>query len=1086
MLGPLAVWSSDGDPVTIPRLKVRALLADLLIHEGRPVPADRLIADLWADDLPGNPAGSLQAKVSQLRRALGDAEPGGRDLVESGPGGYRLRADPGSVDAGRFGALLAQASGRPDARSRAALLTEALALWRGPAYSEFTDDEFARGAITRLEEQRLTALEDLAEARLKLGEHTLLVGELSDLVAAYPWRERLRAAQMRALYGSGRQSDALASYEKLRRHLLDELGLDPGPGLVALHQAILRQDPELTPEPAPESSAARPVSNLPSPISTDRAGGLVGRSAATAQARALLDTARLVTLTGPGGVGKTSLAIEAARAAAGAFPDGVWIVELATQQRHSDTSAAVRALAMEVAAVLGIREDAAPGLPDAGARLDVSDRLASALRSKQLLLLLDNCEHVVEPVAHLAEQLLAAAADVRILVTTQEPLGLATEIVVPVPPLDVPEPGTPPGDLRRSPAVQLFVDRAAAASPGFAVTADNADAVGEVCRRLDGIPLALELAAARTRTLDVGELARRLDDRFRLLTSGYRTAPRRQRTLRAVIEWSWELLSPAESVVLRRLAVHVGGCTLDAAENVCADGEVPADEVVDLLARLVDRSLVTVVTDRDARRYRLLESVAAYCLERLDEAHETASVRRRHAEYYVSLAEREEPRLRGPGQHEALRRLDAEAANLRAALDTTVRQEAAPLALRLVNSLAWYWFLRGRHQEARRSLTAALGTAEGDSAAAGRARARAMTWLAGVAFTDYQDDPVARRKAVLAAYDGLDDPAGLAFAQWLLAFTMLGSGDIAVGAELVAGALAGFRQLGDRWGIAAALLTRAEQALVRGDLATVRSDGEQSRALFGQLGDRWGQVHPTHLLGTLAEIDGDYEQAARLHRSALRIAEELELWPSVSTQLASLGRLSLLAGDFAEATGYHERALRVAEDQSYGSGAAFAKTGLALGARRQGRLELAEAYLLELLDWNRRTEYLPGAALVLAELGFTAELRGDVELARTWHAQGLAAARDTGDPRAVALALEGLAGVSALTGEHGHAARLLGRADAARTAVNAPRPPAEHGDVERISGAAQAALGDSTFAAEFARGAEMPVDDLVNGTPPGL
>lgn len=1084
MLGPLAVWSANGDPATIPRIKVRALLADLLIHEARPVSADRLIADLWADDLPGDPAGSLHAKVSQLRRALEDAEPGGRDLVESGPVGYRLRADPESVDAGRFGALLAQAAERPDARSRAALLTEALALWRGPAYSDVADHEFARGAITKLEEQRLTALEDLAEARLELGEHTLLVGELSDLVATHPLRERLRAAQMRALYGSGRQSDALASYQELRNRLLDELGLDPGPELVALHQAILRQDPELTPAPAAASSTARPVSNLPSPISTDRAGGLVGRSAAITHVRALLDTARLVTLTGPGGVGKTSLAIEAARAAAGAFPDGVWIVELATQERHSDISAAVRALAVEVAAVLGIREDAAPGLPDAGARLDVSDRLASALRSKRLLLLLDNCEHVVEPVAHLAEQLLGAAADVRILVTTQEPLGLATEIVVPVPPLDVPEPDTPPDELERSGAVQLFVNRSAAAAPGFTVTADNAAAVGEICRRLDGIPLALELAAARTRALDVGELAKRLDDRFSLLTSGYRTAPRRQRTLRAVIEWSWEMLSPAESTALRRLAVHAGGCTLDAAENVCSGGEVAADKVVDLLARLVDRSLVTVVAGRDGRRYRLLESVAAYCLERLDEADETASVRRRHAEYYVNLAERTEPCLRGPGQHEALRRLDGEAANLRAALDTAVRQGAAPLALRLVNSLAWYWFLRGRHQEARRSLTAALETAGRDSATVDRARARAMTWLAGIAFTDYQDDPVARRKAVLAAYDGLDDPAGRAFAQWLLAFTMLGSGDIAVGAELVSGALAGFRRLRDRWGTAAALLTRAEQALVRGDLVTVRRDSEESLALFGQLGDRWGQVHPTHLLGTLAEIDGEYEQAARLHRSALRIAEELELWPSVSTQLASLGRISLLAGDFAEATGYHERALRVAEDQSYGSGAAFAKTGLALGARKQGRLELAEEYLLELLDWNRRVDYLPGAALVLAELGFTAELRGDAELARSWHTQGLAAARDTGDPRAVALALEGLAGVAALTGDHGHAARLLGSADAARISVNAPRPSAERGDADRITRAAQVALGDSTFAAEFARGAELPVDDLVKGTAP--
>ncbi|NED97434.1 AAA family ATPase [Phytoactinopolyspora alkaliphila] len=1080
MLGPLAVWTLDGNPVSIPGLKVRALLADLLVHEGRPVPADRLIEDLWTSDAPGNHAGTLQARVSQLRRALDEAEPGARDLVESGPSGYRLNVGPEAVDAGRFGMLIAQARARRDPRGRVALLTEALALWRGPTFGEVADMEFARGSAIRLDEQRLVALEDLAEARLELGEHTLLVGELGDVVTQHPLRERLRAAHLRALYGSGRQGEALEVYEQHRRHLRDSLGADPGAQLVELHQAILRQDPDLAPAAGPAIPVARPATNLPAAISAEPDGGLVGRSAAIAELKDVLDAARLVTLTGPGGVGKTRLAIEVARTMEGRCPDGSWIVELASQPRQpaaDGLATGVSSIATAVAAVLGVREDSEMGVPAGAEHLGVTDRLAAALRSKRLLLVLDNCEHVIEPAAHLVERLLRAAPGLLVLVTSQEPVRLSGEVVFPVPPLELPDPDAPWRTSARAAAVQLFVARAAATAPGFELSSGNAAAVVEICRRLDGIPLALELAAARVGTLDVRELAARLDDRFRLLAAGHRTAPQRQRTLRAMIDWSWELLQPREQAVLRRLAVHAGGCTLGAAEDVCAGGDITAADVVDALGILVDRSLVAVSEGEGTRRYRLLESVLAYCLQRLDESGESAAVRGGYAAYYAGLAERTGPLLRGHGQREALRRLDSEAANLRAALDIAVQADATDIALRLVNSLAWYWFLRGRHQEARRCLTLALGTGAADGAAH-TARAEASAWLAGVAFTDYQDDPVARRGAALGLYDELDDPAGRARAQWLCAFTMLGSGDMAVGERLVSEALAGFRRLGDRWGIAAALFTRAEHALVEGRLAAVRRDSEESTLLFDELGDHWGRLHPTHLLGVLAEIEGDYAGAARLHRDALRIAEDLELWPAVSMQLASLGRVSLLAGGFAEAAEFHQRAYRLAEEQSDGAAAAFAAIGLALGARRQGELDDAEHRLRDLLDWHDRTGYLPGTALILAELGFVAELRGDAASASALHTDGLAVARKTGDARAVALALEGLAGASSLIGEHAHAAKLLGAAAAGRDAAAAPTPPAERGDIDRITDRVRTALGRSAFDAEFARGGEMGADEL--------
>ncbi|WP_052809651.1 BTAD domain-containing putative transcriptional regulator [Streptomonospora alba] len=1078
VLGPLAVWEADGTAVRVPGMKVRALLADLLVHAGRPVSADRLVADLWGEMPPGNPAGALQAKVSQLRRALEDAEPGGRALVEWRTPGYVLRVDGPQVDAGRLVRLTAQARDSAAPRARSALLTEALELFRGPAYADFADQEFARAEITRLEEQRVTALEDLAEARLELGEHRALVGELDALVEEYPLRERLRGAHVRALYLSGRQGEALASYERLRVLLRTELGLDPGPELAGIQQAVLAQDPALRPDPPPEA-AARLRTNLPAPLLAG--GGLVGRKGDAAEVCSRLATGRLVTLVGPGGVGKTRLAVETAAWAAEGFSGGAWIVEFAARHR-ADT---VEALAGAVLAALGIREDAGPGTAVGREHTGPVERLTAALRSERLLLILDNCEHVVDSAAELTRGLLATAPGVHVLATAQEPLGLTGELLYPVQPLELPAPDAGVEDLAQTPAVRLFVERAAAAAPGFALDTDNAAAVASICRRLDGIPLALELAAARVRALGVCELAVRLDDRFRVLTSGSRDAPARQRTLRAMIDWSWEPLPEPERAVLRRLAVHADGCTLEAAEEVCAGGDVAAADVLDLLSRLVDRSLVMAAENavprtramsgarpedasRSGPRYRLLESVAAYCLERAEEAGETGAVRRRHAEYYTRLAERAQPYLRGHGQHAWLERLDAESANLRAALDTAVDLGDAPVALRLVDALAWYRILRGRYAEARESLRAALDL---PGAPSWTTRAAVLSWLAAIGFLTRGDAEAAEQaRAALESYERLDAPEGRAHAQWLLAFARQGSGGLAASEDLVEQALSAFRGGGDRWGTAAALSTRAEIALARGDLAVARCDSDAAEPLFTELGDRWGQVQAARIRATLAEIAGDYGAAARAHRCVLGLAEELKLWPLVTVQTATLGRLALLSGDFAEAEDLHEKARRLAAEQGDGSGEAFAATGLALGARRQGRLDTAQAHLRRLLDWNRRTGYQPGIALMLAESGFVAEQRGDADTAAALHAEGLAVARETGDPRAVALALEGTAGAAALTGGHRRAARLLGEAAAARESIGAPLPSAERGDVDRISAACRKAMGDEAFDTAFAYG----------------
>ncbi|MEW2357876.1 BTAD domain-containing putative transcriptional regulator [Spirillospora sp. NPDC029432] len=1086
VLGSLEVRAADGSAVRVPETKVRALLAVLLVHRGRPVPADRLIEALWGAEPPGGAAKTLRAKVSQLRRAL--AEAGARDLLVFSSPGYLLGTGHGDVDADRFEDLLRRARGG-DPRRRAALLAEALELWRGEAFAGFADEEFARAEAQRLEQQRLVAVEDLAEARLELGEHALLAGELGALVGAHPLRERLRAAHVRALYLSGRQSEALAAYAETRDLLRDELGLDPGPELAALHQAILRQDAALEPRPV----RGVPGADLPAPLTE-----LIGREEIVQEVRGLLagGTERLVTLTGPGGVGKTRVAYEAARRAAGAFPGGVPAVELAALAPGRGAAAGV---VEAVAAALGVRDGAtARPAPEERSR-PLLERLVEAVRPRRALLVLDNCEHVVEPVAELVAVLLREAPELRVLATGQDALGIMGERLRAVPPLDLPAADAPdgPGELeRRSSAVRLFVARAAAAAPGFALDVRNAADVVAICRRLDGIPLALELAATRVRAMGVRELAARLDDRFRVLSSAPRGVPPRQRTLRAVIDWSWELLSGPERAVLRRLAAHTGGCTLSAAEAVCAGADVRADEVVDLLGRLVERSLVVLVeTPGDGVRYRLLESVAAYARERLAEAGESEGVRRLHRDHYIALAERAAPLLRGHEQRRWLERLDAETANLRAALAGALEDGAEQDALRLVNALGWYWFLRGRFTEAHRSFRMALspagdagGPAERANAQGRRAeerRAAAAVWRAAMALLvlDGSDpDPLRLAGVAVRRYDEIDDPAGRAWACWLLGYCTLGFGAAFAGSELVERALREYRALGDRWGAAAALSVHAEVALYRGEPGGVRhagTAGAESRALFRELGDGWGELQAVRVLGELAEITGDHAGAERVRRDGLRVAEDLGLWNEVSGMLARLGRVALLTGDHARSAELHRRARDLAAERSFPRGEEYAEIGLGMLARRQGRLDDAERHLRAWLDWCRRWEGAGGVALILAELGFAAEARGAAGEALALHREGLAAAHSTGDRRALALALEGLAGARALAGEHERAAWLLGAAHAARASTGVPLPAAERGDVDRIAARVREALGDDAYGKAFEAGQEAPVDDAV-------
>jgi predicted ATPase/DNA-binding SARP family transcriptional activator len=1052
VLGAVAAWTVDGRKVEVRESKVRALLAVLLLSRGRPVSAGQLIDDLWGTDLPAHPAGALQGKVSRLRQALEAGEPGSGSLIAFGSSGYLLQVSDDALDERRFAALVERAGAAKDFRDRAELLAQALGLWRGPALADFADELFAQPMIARLEEQRLTALEEQAEARLALGEHAVLAGQLSELVARHPLRERLRAAQMTALYRSGRQAEAVRSYNALRGELADDLGLDPGPSLAALYQAMLEQSPALQAVPAPPTLASRPRTNLPAML-TD----LVGRAPAIAELRGLLSERRLVTLTGPGGVGKTRLAIETAVQSAAAFPDGTWLVEMA-----GPSPATAFSPADEVMSVIGIRNDGS---------VSSADLLGDALRDSRLLLVIDNCEHLIDEVAKLAARLLQSAPGLRVMVTSREPLMIAGEVIWAVSPLDLPDPDAEyePAALARFSSVRLFTMRAEASAPGFCLDEGNAQAVAGLCRRLDGIPLALELAATRVRTLGVHELLARLDDRFRLLATGHRDAPPRQQTLWSVIDWSWELLTEPERVVLRRLAVMADGCELRAAEAICGEDE---RDVLELLSRLVDRSLVVVADQPDGPRYRLLESVAAYSLLRLREAGEHLQVLGRHRQFYSDLAVRAGAHLRGCDQRSWLRCLDAEAANLHAALGSATH-DGDTAALRMANALAWYWLLSGRLAQARRTLEEVLAFPGGSASE----RATAAAWLSG--FATLAGEPLGLAAPPL---EEIDDPGTRALLQWFDAFVGSDFGDPSVAEAKLGDAAASFRAAGDQWGIAAALSTRAKLAMIRGDTAATQWLAQQSLTMFRKLGDRWGQLQAIEWLGA-AVAPVDRARADRLHRDGLRMAEELGLWPQAADALSWLGWTALDAGDLGQARELLHRGLRLAAEQSYRPGQLFAELGLGQIARKAGQLDCAEAHLRNVLRVSQQTGAEPDVARVaaLSELGFIGEQRGELMIARSYHLRSLAAATKIGDAQAVAEALTGLAGVQALGGQSGRAAQLLGAAETARLSAGAGNKTG-HGDkaeargsadTQRIATVASRALGQAAFDEEFGKGRRL-------------
>jgi predicted ATPase/DNA-binding SARP family transcriptional activator len=948
ILGPLEVHTGqdrDTCPVEIRRGIPRTLLTALLLRPGETVSASALADVLWGDAPPRNPSNALQIQVSYLRKQLGRLAPTQPLLTR--PGGYALDVERDQIDAHRFERVVRQVS-RSESRDRTEMsealheLEEVLALWRGDALADVTGEPFAMGEAARLEDLRLVAIELRNDLLLRLGQHHELVGELSLLIRDHPLRERLHEQLLVALYRSGRQADALRAYERARTQLVEELGVEPGPALRELEGRILAHDPALswmpdpagasTPDPAgdaatpaPPRPVIRPSATIPVPVTP-----LVGREIELARIDQLLGRSRILTLTGPAGSGKSRLALEVA----GLRPhDGhVWFVDLATVDDKDLVAATVaRALAVPIV----------PGE-------DPVTAVATSLMGAGGLLVLDTCEHVVGAVAALVGRVLRVAREVRVLATSRRPLGITGEIAWPVPPLALAPPSAASLDEAAGyPAIELFVGRATAVRPDFELTDANAADIAAICLAVDGLPLAIELAAARADVLAPHSIRARLMNRFELLVDGSSDVSARQQTLRAALDWSAELLDEDERSFFARLGVAAGNFDLDAAAAIAQTG---IDRTLRVLTSLVRQSMVAVVGDD---RYRLLDTLRAYALERLDDLDADAT-RDRHADYHVNLAERAERGIQGPDQLDWLDRLRECVPDHRAALEWLISTGDGVRAARLAGALGWFWTLDGMLDEACHRLDQVLAFDDLPSAVRGKAvwsRALLAASLGELAAAG----ELAQEAVALGRRSGDDVVVGcglsaLSITQWAL-------GDLEASTRTLHESLTAFETADHQWGIALCQVLRARTAidLADPDSASLAEAGLEAARAAGDL----------HLVGMgleqvtrLALREGRTDTAVRNATEAVTVQERIGYTEGVIAALHLLGRSSHAARDLAAARAHHERALGLALAIGHAAAMCEALEGLACVAAEQPDTERAAA-LLVLADTHRDRRSLP-------------------------------------------------------------------------------------------------------------------------------
>jgi predicted ATPase/DNA-binding SARP family transcriptional activator len=1041
----------------VPGSRLRGLLVRLALAGGRAVDPATLVDALWPADRPADPANALQSLVSRLRRVLGAA--GSVVQVE---GGYRLDVDPGDVDTLRFERLTAEGRDRlraGDPRSAAALLGEAVAFWCGRAGAEpAVIVAVAPAYATRLALSSIEAEADLAEAELATGRAVDAGARLTALLAEQPAHERVAALLMDALAAQGRQAEALRLYEQVRAELADRLGADPGAALRERHLRLLRAPAGTAVELPVAGRDEPPPSNLPGSLTS-----FIGRDDEFTRLDALLAAGRLVTVVGPGGAGKTRLALEAGRRHRHEYPDGTWLVDLASVTEPAKVGAAVLA-------AIGLR---GAGLFEAAGRMraegDEIDVLADQLNGRESLLLVDNCEHLIDAVAHLIAALLPRCAGLRVLATSREPLAVDGETLVPLGPLTLPRPEDGVEQARRTASVRLFTDRAAAVRPGFDIDERTLGEIVPIVRGLDGMPLALELAAARLRTLSLAELAAGLSDRFRLLTNGNRTALPRHRTLRAVIAWSWDLLGEHERTVAERVSVMPAGVTPASAVAVCAGTGVPPGDVPDLLAALVDKSLLRLAPA--AGRYRMLETLREYGVDRLAGQGTLAATRDLAAAHLSALVARNDPLLRGPDQLAALTVMRAEYDNALAALRHLCDSGDGDGAVRLAMNLSWYWQMFGRHGDATYWLGEALGvpggrpTLERDCAEAvlqlNRISSRSVSAMDAARANESELRRLADRLLARPALPGL---AG-ALTALTLFFLNETEASLALIQRLVDGP--------DAWLAGLAQLFRAQLSENEGDLDQVRIDVAAALDRFTEAGDRWGIATALPMRALLRQYDDDLDGALNdLREARARAAEfgSLSLNDEIFIDLRWID-LYMRNGDTARALtmveAARERAARSATPELVVLvNALEAGVWVRIGELDRARELIEEAERAMAAEVTVGGEH--GHAIVGAVRAGLMLRLGDPAGAEAALEKAYAAALDSRDRPLMSMVAVTEAELAAVRGQHRDVAFLLGAA--ARLRGTHDRSDRQ---ILGMTGDGRVALGEAAFAEAYQSGWQL-------------
>ena len=934
VLGAVRLVDDAGSPLEIPERKVRALLAALALNAGEAVPAETLISRVWGEELPGSPSRVLQAKLSQLRALLEQATAGGRQRVSRSGGGYRIELEGEALDAAVLRAAVGRAAELPADDRRAQLLESALELWHGRPYAEFADELWLSAEIADLEGTRLRGLELCAEALVSVGRPERAVALAGPALTEHPTREGLAAPLLLAYCRTRRQPEALAAYERLRGHLADELGIEPTEALQQLHLSILRQEPEVMGQVPDAGGTEGAADSRGAPEAPDAGGRLpayasafLGREGETQQVLSLLGEHRLITLLGVGGIGKTRLAVHAAGQLVHQSGAEAWFVDLTEVPRRGEEegSPADRIFRMTAEAL-------SLSSPWQGGE-EIPARVMAALEAREALLVLDNCEHVIDEVAAFTDGLLRRASGVKVLATSREPMGLAEEQRLVVPQL--------PAEDVESAAAEFFMTRARAVNSAMADDAGTLAAAAELCRRLDGLPLALELAAARTSVLSVPDLLERITDRLDLFARPGWAAPRRQQTLRGMLDWSWELLDEQEQVLLRRLAVHPVLWRLDVIDQVCADSQrrpsfgeescpeadhsvisadgavlLPRRRVLGALTRLVECSLVSVTEVEGQVRYRLLETVGTYAAERLEDSGERNAVAARHIEYHRNLVVCAREFLFGPQARDWVRRIDEAGSHLSAAVAEALRRNDGAGAVALVLSTFWYRWMTGRMDSLVEELVAAADCPNpGQSPHQRRAHAQ-LRVLARTVEDRLPGEKVGQVLESLEAFDA-DEQGQLARmqVQWFASTVMYADAEHRQRGRRLADESIGYLLEAGDVRAAAFGSTQRDWFLLEfwEEPPQGMPDGGDAEEILRSHGDVYGLTQVLGVQHLWAEAQGRREESCRLAEEVLALSAELNLESEMAYWELVHAALRLREGSLDEAAGHLRRGHRIAQ-----------------------------------------------------------------------------------------------------------------------------------------------------------------------------